>query len=805
MTRARGTLAGTSLLAATAAATAWIAMSAWRGLAESPGGFLNPLMLLAIVVAAVGTAARWWRWPGPAVFVTQVVVSGMLASLFLCGSPVPVGAAWTELRDAISQAVESATLYPAPVGDEVPSIDPLLILAGLASLLLVDLLACTLHRVSLTGLPLLAIYAIPVGVIDGTITWWVFVATAAGFLTMLFLQESDQVTRWGRPLGEDAETGDPIAFGAGAHAVRGTASAIGGAATALALVVPVLIPTTGLSVFDFGPGNGSGDEIRIDNPVTDLVRDLKRGEDVPLVEVTTTDPDPSYLRILTLTRFTDASWSPGNRDVPSDNLADGQLAPPQGVAPDVGRQEFPYDVTVLPSFDSRWLPTQPPISRIDATGDWRYDERTYDFLAGEDGLSTSGMRYTMTAVDLDLTADRLARAGIAKGTVSDLFTDLPDDLPAMVEDLAEDVTRTAATPYEKAVALQDFFREDGGFKYSLDRAEGSGSDALVDFLSEQPGGRIGYCEQFASAMAVMARMVGIPARIGVGFLSPDSTGPNTYEYSAHDMHAWPELYIDGGGWVRFEPTPSARVADVPDYTEPQSAADDDPSESAGPTPTESATAPSARPRETLDEAAGADSGNGADSGFPWLRTVGATITVLLLLAGLLLPGTLRRRRRTERLATGATEPIWAELHDTAVDLAITWPRARSPRATRDGLVEHLGAPVGSTTDERPAHGPEIAPEAVDALDRIVLALELERYARPGSRPVTADGQSGLRADGATCVAALAGGASRNARRRARWWPRSVVSLRRRRVRSTGPTVEARYGGVVDHVGERPTA
>ena len=232
-------------------------MSAWRGLAEAPGGFLNPLLLLAVVVAAVGTAARWWRWPGPAG--RPRPGRGLRRCWRACSSaasPLPVGDAWTELRAAITPGGRERHAYPAPVPDEAPPIDPLLILGGLACLLLVDLLACTLHRVSLAGLPLLAIFAIPVGVVDGSITWWVFVATAAGFLTMLFLQESDQVTRWGRPLGEDAETGDPIAFGVGAHAVRGTAGAIGGAATALALVVPVLIPTTGLHVFDFGPGSG---------------------------------------------------------------------------------------------------------------------------------------------------------------------------------------------------------------------------------------------------------------------------------------------------------------------------------------------------------------------------------------------------------------------------------------------------------------------------------------------------------------------------------------------------------------------
>jgi len=124
---------------------------------------------------------------------------------------------------------------------------------------------------------------------------------------------------------------------------------------------------------------------------------------------------------------------------------------------------------------------------------------------------------------------------------------------------------------------------------------------------------------------------------------------------------------------------------------------------------------------------------------------------------------------------------------------VPWPRDRSPRATRAVLVEHFGAPVGPQTVERPAHGAELAPDAVSALDRLVHTLELDRYSRSGTTldPVR------LRADGEACVAALAGGAARSARRRATWRPRSVLA---RRARRTAPgTVEAKYGGVVDHV------
>ena len=203
-----------------------------------------------IAAALVALARRRWS------SLAQVVVSGMLACLLHHRLAAARSAApGPSCTAALSQALDSAQEFAAPVPAEAPPIDPLLILCGLACLLLVDLLACTLRRVPLAGLPLLTIYSIPVehGRRQRS-PGGCSPATAAGFLTMLFLQESDQVSRWGRPLGLDRETGDPIAFGAGAHVVRGTAGTVGGVATALAVLVPALIPTARPARLRLRPG-----------------------------------------------------------------------------------------------------------------------------------------------------------------------------------------------------------------------------------------------------------------------------------------------------------------------------------------------------------------------------------------------------------------------------------------------------------------------------------------------------------------------------------------------------------------------
>lgn len=791
MTPLRGGFPAALALAAASAGTTWLAFFSWRGFTEQSAKFLGPLLVLGAVIALTGATARWARVAPPLVVLLQVLASGALASAMLSGSPLPVGAAWARLVDSLDGAVTSAQQYASPVPANVDGIHPLLILGGLACLLLVDLLACTLRRVPLAGLPLLTVYSVPVSLLAG-VAWWVFALTAAGFLAMLFLQVNDQLARWGRPLGSE-EASDPTGFGVRTGAVRASAGTIGAAATALAIFLPLLIPTMDLNLLDGGRGPGDGD-IVIDNPMTDLRRDLNRGDDIPLVRVRTPDPDPEYLRIAVLNRFLENEWSSGDREVPTDQLANGEMPPLQGVAGTVARTEVDYEVSISPSFQSLWLPTQAPVSRIEAAGDWRYDVTTMDFLSGDEGLTTEGLTYSMTAVELDLDARSMALAGSSGGQVDDLYVDLPDGMPSMVSNLAFQVTRNAPSRFEKAQALQDWFREDGGFTYDLNAAEGNGTDDLVRFLTESEGGRTGYCEQFASAMAVMARTVGIPSRVAVGFLEPQKVGRDLWEYSAWDMHAWPELFFPGSGWVRFEPTPPGRAENVPGYT---TARVPDTGSSSGPAvPRQSDELPDRGESEgaSPSEAAAADGGSDDAGSVPWLPVLGALLGTLLLAGLLLLPRSIRERRLHSRLGAGP-EAAWAELRDTAVDLRVPWPPDRSPRETRHHLVGHLGAPLDDDTPERPAHGPEVAPDAVDSLDRIVHAVERLRYARSSEAPA-------LRAELETVLLSLAGGAPRSARRRARWWPASVLTRRRRSASRTGAggLITARHGGVVDHVG-----
>ena len=792
LARMRGGFRDALVLALVAAATTWVALLSWKGFAIDYVGFMGPLIVIGVVVALSGAVLRWLRVPGALLVLAQLVVVGMVVSLYLTGSLVPIGDAWLRLEEAFQDASETARQYAAPVPRGVPPIDPLLVAGGAACMLLVDIMAGTLRRVPLAGLPLLTIYSIPVSLLGGGVSWIIFTLTTIGFLLMLYLQESRQIARWGRPLGNDGV--DPSGFGVSNGALRSSAGAIGAAATALAIVVPLFIPTFGIELFGNGFGPGGGDKIKIENPTVDLKRDIQQGSNAPVITVRTDDPNPGYLRISVLNRFSDNEWSPGDRQAPGDQRAIGTLPPIAGLSSSVPTKEYDYSVSIGQNFDSPWLPTQFPVSSIDAAGDWRYDSSTMDVMSFDEDLRAAGMQYAMTAVEPELDPEAMNTSALASDMMGTQLTELPPGLSTSVRTLATRETAEYTGRFQKAVALQNYLRNNG--TYDLDNpVDGSGSDTLEAFLDENsPDSLTGYCEQFAAAMAVMARTINIPSRVAIGFLHPEESAPGIYVYSLRDLHAWPELFFPGAGWVRFEPTPSDRAETVPGYTEYEfPAAPETALPSSAATSDDVANRPELNdPKEQNPQG---QSGTIGGLGVPW-RSIVIGVLALVLLVGLaLLPRLVRRRRRERRLAEGP-EPVWIELRDTVVDLGLTWPVGRSPRETGAHLVHYFGRPVGTDTSDCPRHGADVSPEGEAALHRIVSTIEQQRYARPGT-----DQAAILKADAETVVAALEGGVTRGARRRAEWLPRSLFASRRRPGSDeTSKTDDMTYTGVVDHVG-----
>jgi transglutaminase-like putative cysteine protease len=727
-----------------------------------------------------------------------VLVVALLVWLMMGGSLLhPVGGAH-HVANALNDAWTSSETFLPPIPATVPSIAPMMIPCGALSLLVVDILACWLRRVSLAGLPLLAIYCVPISLLGRGVSWVVFLVAAVGFLLMMYLQESAHIMRWGRPLGSTAASVDPSGFGVSTGASKTTASAVGGIAVVLAVIVPVFIPTLHLDGLGlFGAGGNGGDGVKVVNPITDMNRDLQRGKNVPLLDVVTDDPDPSYLRIAVLAQFNGVEWSTGDRKIISDHTANGLVPLEDGLSRSVPLDSFNYQVTATNDFQSTWLPTQFPVSDITATGNWHYDTPTMDFIAGDQATTTAGLSYTMTTAKPEIHAFDMVHSLTAPLPIQTTYTALPSSLPSTVGDLAQRVTAGAKSRYEQAVMLQNWFRETGGFRYSLKtQAVGSGNPALLHFLFKGPGGRVGYCEQFATAYAVMARTLQIPARVAVGFLQPhQGAKAGEWIYKAHDLHAWPELYFEGSGWVRFEPTPGTRAATTPSYTHEAVRKVTDPKSNqtqGGKLDTESASPTTQQPRNQTSSKS-----SSAGSDIPWTWVLLGVGVLVLLVALALVPRSVRRSRRTRRLAGGA-EDAWAELRDSAVDLGVSWPAGRSPHETGHHLAGWFGPEPDGPPPVRPPRGRGLSPGAEDALSRIVLTLERVRYARDPQ-----DVPGALAEDVETCIAALEHGSMRSTLRRATWLPRSLFGGRRRAAARAARDREPEAvtaGGVIDHVG-----
>ena len=169
-----------------------------------------------------------------------------------------------------------------------------------------------------------------------------------------------------------------------------------------------------------------------------------------------------------------------------------------------------------------------------------------------------GDQYTVVSAAPDISPEML-RVASSQNPPDDVFLGLPDNLPELVSERAAEVTAGATTDYDRLLALQNWFRT---FDYSVDVQSGHGSDEIENLLQT----RIGYCEQFAAAFVVMARTLGIPSRVAVGFTPGNLNADGSYSVTGAQSHAWPELWFDDIGWVAFEPTPGRGAPGAEDYT-----------------------------------------------------------------------------------------------------------------------------------------------------------------------------------------------------------------------------------------------
>jgi len=269
-------------------------------------------------------------------------------------------------------------------------------------------------------------------------------------------------------------------------------------------------------------------------------------------------PFPTYWQVAVLNVLRNGEWTTDPDTAAAVQGADAGSASAPPSAPAAGNDKT-FSATVdVDHFSSRLLPVPP--STIAVTGP---DEATLTAIgAVSTRATTPGQRYsTISAAPLNDPAVLAGGSAVSSypQALVQAAVALPP-LPSSVAALARQATVGAQTPLGQAEALVDWFRS-GRFKYSLDPPPATpGADPIVSFLTQT---RTGTCEQFAGAFTVLARTLGLPTRMVVGFTAGRRTNPDEVTIRGDDAHAWPEVYLGpAAGWVSFEPTPQRLTGEV---------------------------------------------------------------------------------------------------------------------------------------------------------------------------------------------------------------------------------------------------
>jgi hypothetical protein len=267
-----------------------------------------------------------------------------------------------------------------------------------------------------------------------------------------------------------------------------------------------------------------------------------RGASVALFEVTTSHPD--YWRLFTL----DGVHATSSTPLVSEGVA---LSIPTALPPTLVRPAGSATATdsfriLSDDIDVTTLPIAPTANELDGTvGGVSWDQRSERVIV-EGGLR-EGMEYTVRAAPIVPTPEELDRTSAASSARR--WTGVPANLDPRFRVLAEQWTAGAGSDYRKVLAIQERFQLED-FTYSTDVPAPTGPQALLEFLTLS---KVGFCEHYSYAMAVLVRSLGIPARIAAGFRLGTMQASGRYLVHASDVHVWVEVRFAGYGWLPFEP------------------------------------------------------------------------------------------------------------------------------------------------------------------------------------------------------------------------------------------------------------
>jgi transglutaminase-like putative cysteine protease len=509
------------------------------------GAWLGYILVAVILVACTGLALRSLRAPTIVVGLSQLLVLLFLVvgSFTTTGiiKIIPGPAAFAELGDVMAAAAEQIRTGLPPVNSTSPILCLVTIAIGLVAVL-VDTLAVSAAAPAATGLVLLCVYAVPASLSDQMLPWWTFLLGAGAFTGLLAVDGKHRHRRW--------RTRDAPGLG-GSPSAAATPVAVVSVALVLGLVAGVAVTgvgTVGSLPGGNGPGKGAGNGGFGVEPFTQLRGLLNQGPNVELFKVRGLGSEKHLLRAFTLdTYYPNQGWGIGNGGRMSPGvLANGTLPTAPG---DDGSGESKLIQIEPTNWVDYWLPVfGNPRGLRGIGGNWLYDSVTGAVFTT---TKQSAPPYTESASLREPTKAELRAADPKPGEIPPNYATVQSIDPRVVEK-AQQITANKTNNFDRATALWQFFTAQNGFVYDTQTAPASDADALADFVLN---GKRGFCEQFASAMAVMLRSIGIPARVAIGFTPGVPTG-DYQTIMSKDAHAWVEVYFGASeGWVSFDPTP----------------------------------------------------------------------------------------------------------------------------------------------------------------------------------------------------------------------------------------------------------
>lgn len=621
--------------------------------------WIGHVAIAIIVVTGGGIALRAMRFPILLIGIAQLfALTCLVVALFTTEGILgflPGPKAIDQIGEVLRGAITVIQTGVPPVEPTTPILCLVVIAIGLVAVL-VDALAVAAATPAASGLVLLCVYAVPASLADDMLPWWSFVLGAGSYALLLYVdgQHRHQVWRGRSTKASGSSVGAPVAL-VGAAMVL--ALALGGTFT--------FIGTVGQLPGNTGPGsNGSGFQLQ---GFTELRGMLQKKGNQEMFRVRGQIEDHRYLRATTLKSYLPNSGWVGQPAMPAGTPLTGDLPLEPGRSG--SGPESKIVIEPVKSIDF-WAPVIGSPRRIEGiNGDGHFDEASGSVYAHR---ARTFPTYTEYADLSQPTYEQLRGSPSASGEVRQDYLDLPQLNPRITQ-LARELTAGRGNQWDKVMALKDYFSPSHGFAYRTETAEKSDEDALVDFLFN---GKVGFCEQYASAMAVLARAVGIPARVALGFTS----GFQMADYrsvTTQDAHAWVEVFFPQFGWITVDPTPLADGrAYTPPYMNPQTSAQPNKPDGSS-SSAQSSTAddnPTKADKDRADLGSDQQAGGEAAAYQPWVvwTTAGIGGTALILTLPLLLVIRRPRGKPWPPWLAMVAALLWAVAIVMAVGIWVSW-------------------------------------------------------------------------------------------------------------------------------------